>query len=165
MAWGSKRPLNWAKAPMALVFPDAGGTQLTMDAEHFSGPPPLVVGMVPGQHPEVLKTAVGLAQKLSAPLLCAFVDEASYLVEWDPARSAHRLSLHPDRDDDDIRSVTTELKSAIGCSHPRRRHGVDPAHPGRRSRAGDRQAGSEVNAPMIIVGTPERGFGHRISDS
>ncbi|WP_314192204.1 universal stress protein [uncultured Arthrobacter sp.] len=135
-----------------------------MDAEHFSGPPPLLVGMVPGQHPEVLKTAVGLAQKLSAPLLCAYVDEASYLVEWDPARSAHRLSLHPDRDDDDIRSVTTALKSVIGSA-------VQDGGPAwtLRTLAGDpaRALGrlaSEVNAPMIIVGTPERGFGHRVTE-
>jgi hypothetical protein len=89
-----------------------------MSPERFSGPPPLLVGVVPGQHPEVLQTAVALAQKLSAPLLCAYVDEASYLVEWDPARSAHRLSLHPDKDDDDIRSLTNNLKSAIGSAVP-----------------------------------------------
>jgi len=147
-----------------MVFPDAAGTQLIMDAEHFSGPPPLLVGTVPGQHPEVLKTAVSLAQKLSAPLLCAYVDEASYLVEWDPARSAHRLSLHPDRDDDDVRSVTAELKSAItsavqdgGPAWTLRTLAGDPA------RALGRLA-LEVNAPMIIVGTPERGFGHRITE-
>lgn len=148
-----------------MVFRDAPGRQLTMDAEHFSGPPPLLVGMVPGQHPEVLKTAVNLAQKLSVPLLCAYVDEASYLVEWDPARSAHRLSLHPDRNDDDIRSVTAELKSAITSAIPNgggtawtlRTLAGDPA------RALGRLA-SEVNAPMIIVGTPERGFGHRLTE-
>ncbi|GAC1605896.1 MAG: hypothetical protein NVS3B6_18650 [Pseudarthrobacter sp.] len=66
-----------------------------MTPERFSGPPPLLVGVLPGQHPEVLTTAAKLAAKLSVPLLCAYVDEASYLVEWDPARSAHRLSLRP----------------------------------------------------------------------
>lgn len=135
-----------------------------MSPERFSGPPPLLVGVVPGQHPEVLQTAAALAQKLSAPLLCAYVDEASYLVEWDPARSAHRLSLHPDKDDDDIRSLTNDLKSAIrsavGSTFPEwtlRTLAGDPA------RALGRLA-AEVNAPMIIVGTPERGFGHRITE-
>ncbi|TSE17508.1 universal stress protein [Arthrobacter sp. KBS0703] len=135
-----------------------------MSPERFSGPPPLLVGVVPGQHPEVLQTAAALAQKLSAPLLCAYVDEASYLVEWDPARSAHRLSLHPDKDDDDIRSLTNDLKSTIGSAvrntSPEwmlRTLAGDPA------RALGRLA-AEVNAPMIIVGTPERGFGHRLTE-
>ena len=135
-----------------------------MSPERFSGPPPLLVGVVPGQHPEVLQTAAELAQKLSVPLLCAYVDEASYLVEWDPARSAHRLSLHPDKNDDDIRSLTNDLKSAIGTAvrsasleWTLRTLAGDPA------RALGRLA-AEVNAPMIIVGTPERGFGHRITE-
>ena len=134
-----------------------------MPPERFSGPPPLLVGVVPGQHPEVLQTAVALAQQLMAPLLFAYVDEASYLVEWDPARSTHRLSLHPDKNDDDIRSVTEDLKSVIV---------VRPGTPTEwtlRTLAGDpaRALGrlaAEVNAPMIIVGTPERGFGHRITE-
>jgi len=136
-----------------------------MPPERFSGPPPLLVGVVPGQHPEVLQTAVTLAQQLTAPLLFAYVDEASYLVEWDPARSTHRLSLHPDKNDDDIRSVTEELKSVIVSA-------VRPGTPTEwtlRTLAGDpaRALGrlaAEVNAPMIIVGTPERGFGHRITE-
>ena len=121
---------------------------------------------MPDQHPEVLRTAAPLAPRLSAPLLCAYVDEASYLVEWDPARSAHRLSLHPEKDDDDIRAVTQES----GQSSKRRpyrgaSHRLDP-----RTLAGDparalARLAAEINAPMIIVGTPGRGFGHRISEA
>ena len=81
------------------------------DSAH--GPAPLVVGVVPGQHPEVLQTAASLAKSLAAPLICAYVDEASYLVEWDPARSAHRLSLHPDADDARIRATAQELRSVV----------------------------------------------------
>jgi nucleotide-binding universal stress UspA family protein len=136
-----------------------------MPPERFSGQSPLLVGVVPGQHPEVLQTAVALAQRLTAPLLFAFVDEASYLVEWDPARSTHRLSLHPDKNDDEIRSVTEDLKSVIASS-------VRPGTPTEwtlRTLAGDpaRALGrlaAEVDAPIIIVGTPERGFGHRITE-
>src|SRR6476620_5736361 len=146
-----------------MVFPGAAGTQLIMDAEHFSGPPPLLVGTVPGQHPEVLKTAVSLAQKLSAPLLCAFVDEASYLVEWDPARSAHRLSLHPEADNEEIRKQTERLRSDIAavCEGP----GVEWSL---RTLTGDpaRALGwlaADAGAAMIVVGTPEPGLGHRIT--
>jgi nucleotide-binding universal stress UspA family protein len=126
-----------------------------MTPERFSGPPPLLVGVMPDQHPEVLRTATQMAARLSAPLLCAYVDEASYLVEWDPARSAHRLSLHPDKDDDDVRAVTLEIRAviedAVGASG-------DPA------RALARLA-AETNAPMIVVGTSEKGLAHRISEA
>ena len=134
-----------------------------MSAESVNGPSPLVVGILPGQHPEVLQTAASLAKGLAAPMICAYVDEASYLVEWDPERSAHRLSLHPDRDDAQIRATTLELRSVIeaGCKGL----GVDWTL---RTLAGDpaRAIGrlaTEANARMIVVGTPERGIGHRIS--
>lgn len=126
---------------------------------------PLVVGVLPGQHPEVMQTAAALAASLEVPLVCGYVDEASYLVEWDPARSAHRLSLHPDTDDAEIRAVTQELRSSIaaccdglGVDWTLRSLAGDPA------RALGRLA-AETGAAMIIVGTPERGLGHRISEA
>jgi nucleotide-binding universal stress UspA family protein len=134
-----------------------------MSAERTSVPPPVVVGVLPGQSPEVLQTAASLASKLAAPLICAYVDEASYLVEWDPARSAHRLSLHPETDNAEIRAVTQELRNGIGSACDAlgirwtlRTLAGDPA------RALGRLA-AEVGAAMIIVGTPEPGLGHRIS--
>ena len=134
-----------------------------MSAERTSGPPPLVVGVLPGQSPEVLHAAASLAARLGATLICAHVDEASYLVEWDPARSAHRLSLHPDTDNAEIRAVTQELRNSIGAACD----GLG-IHWTLRTLAGDpaRALGrlaAEVGATMIIVGTPEPGLGHRIS--
>lgn len=134
-----------------------------MAPERSSGPAPVVVGVLPGQHPEVLQTAASLAERLAVPMICAYVDEASYLVEWDPVRSAHRLSLHPGTDDDKIRAVTQELGSTIeaaceglGIEWTLRTLAGDPA------RAIGRLA-VESDAAMIIVGTPERGLGHRIT--
>ncbi|MBT2533529.1 universal stress protein [Arthrobacter sp. ISL-48] len=141
-----------------------------MTHERFSGPPPLLVGIMPKQHPEVLHTAFTLAAKLSAPLVCAYVDEASYLVEWDPARSAHRLSLHPDKDDDDIRAVSTDLKAVIEAAMKDASAGGAPVDWTLRTLAGDparalARLAAESNAPMIIVGTSERGVAHRISEA
>ncbi len=126
---------------------------------------PLVAGVLPGQHPEVLERAAALARGLAAPLICAFVDEASYLADWDPARSAHRLSLHPDAEAEKIRAVTEELGSTVaaacegmGVDWSLRTLAGDPA------RALGRLA-AECNAAMIIVGTPEAGLGHRISEA
>lgn len=123
---------------------------------------------MPDQHPEVLRTATQLAARLSAPLLCAYVDEASYLVEWDPARSAHRLSLHPEKDNDEVRAVTLEIRAviedAVGAA------GDPPINWTLRTLAGDparalARLAAETNAPMIVVGTSERGLAHRISEA
>ncbi|MGX1163256.1 nucleotide-binding universal stress UspA family protein [Arthrobacter sp. SLBN-100] len=141
-----------------------------MTFDQFSSTSPLLVGIVPKQHPEVLQTAALLAARLGRPLLCAYVDEASYLVEWDPARSAHRLSLHPDADDEDIRAVTTELQAAIEGAVAK-----VPAEAGRtewtfRTLTGDparalARLAAENDAPMIVVGTSERGFSHRLTEA
>lgn len=125
---------------------------------------------MPNQHPEVLLAAGALAVKLAAPLVCAYVDEASYLVEWDPARSAHRLSLHPDKDDDDIRSVTNGLKRTIEEALQNAAVGSASVDWTLRTLAGDparalARLAAESNAPMIIVGTSERGLAHRISEA
>ncbi len=136
-----------------------------MSSERISGPSPLVVGVRPEQHPEVLQTAASLAKRLAAPLVCAYVDEASYLVDWDPARSMHRLSLHPDTDTEAIQTVTRQLRTTIeaacadrGIDWTLRTLGGDPA------RALGRLA-ADSGAEMIIVGTPERGLGHRIAEA
>ena len=140
-----------------------------MTPERFSGPPPLLVGVLPDQHPEVLTTAAKLAARLSVPLLCAYVDEASYLVEWDPARSAHRLSLHPGQDDEDIRSVTSGIKAAIERTVANAGTDGEKVDWTLRTLAGDparalARLAAENNVPMIIVGTSERGLSHRISE-
>ena len=141
-----------------------------MTSDRFSGTAPRLVGIMPKQHPEVLQTAATLAARLGRPLVCAYVDEASYLVEWDPARSAHRLSLHPDADDEVIRTLTTELKTAIQSAVetvPPESGTVDwtlRTLSGDPARALGRLA-AEANAPMIIVGTSERGFSHRLSEA
>lgn len=140
-----------------------------MSPERFSGPPPLLVGVLPDQHPEVLQTAASLAAKLSVPLMCAYVDEASYLVEWDPARSAHRLSLHPEQNDDDVRAVTTNLRAVIAQVVRAATTGGAPVDWTLRTLAGDparalARLAAESNVPMIVVGTSERGLSHRISE-
>lgn len=141
-----------------------------MTSERFSGTAPLLVGLMPKQHPEVLQTATALAARLGMPLLCAYVDEASYLVEWDPARSAHRLSLHPDADDEDIRALSTELKAGIQAAVDQVPSGSGTVEWTLRTLAGDparalARLAAETNAPMIVVGTSERGFSHRLSEA
>jgi len=141
-----------------------------MTSKGLSGTGPLLVGIMPKQHPEVLQTAATLAARLGAPLVCAYVDEASYLVDWDPARSSHRLSLHPDADDEDIRARIAELNAVIEAAVAK-----IPAAAGRvewslRTLTGGSahalaQLAAELDAPMIIVGASERGFSHRLAEA
>ncbi|HSU48277.1 MAG TPA: universal stress protein [Arthrobacter sp.] len=139
-----------------------------MTGEHVDGTP-LLVGIMPKQHPEVLQAAATLAARLSVPLICAYVDEASYLVEWDPARSAHRPARHPDADDD-MTALTRELKAQVQAAVDKLPSDGGPLQWSFRTLAGDParalgQLAAEVDAPMIIVGTSERGFTHRLSEA
>jgi nucleotide-binding universal stress UspA family protein len=141
-----------------------------MTPDQFTGSAPLLVGIMPQQHPEVLQTAANLAAQLGVPLVCAYVDEASYLVEWDPSRSAHRLSLHPDADDQEIRSLTLELTAVIEAAVAKVPAGAGSVEWTLRTLAGDparalSQLAAETSAPMIIVGTSERGFSHRLAEA
>jgi nucleotide-binding universal stress UspA family protein len=141
-----------------------------MAPEWFSDTAPLLVGIMPGQHPEVLQTAAALAARLGTPLVCAYVDEASYLVDWDPARSAHRLSLHPETDDDKVRALTTGLEAEIQGVVDKLAPEAGTLKWTLQTLSGDParaigQLAAQTNAPMIIVGTSERGFTHRLSEA
>jgi nucleotide-binding universal stress UspA family protein len=155
---------------MGLFTRPVAGGQWAMTSDRFSGTAPLLVGVMPRQHPEVLLTAATLAARLGQPLVCAYVDEASYLVEWDPARSAHRLSLHPDADDEDIRTLTAGLQEDITAAVGSVPAGTGAVEWTLRMLAGDparalARLAAETNAPMIVVGTSERGFSHRLSEA
>ncbi|MEE2523619.1 universal stress protein [Pseudarthrobacter sp. J75] len=135
-----------------------------MPAERNDMTGPLVVGVRPDQHGEVIQAAAALARKLEVALVCAYVDEASYLVEWDPHRATHRLSLHPDKDDDDVRTLQDQLRSILGQALEGQ--GVEwslRTLAGDPSRALGRLA-ADCDASMIVVGTPEHGLGHRLSE-
>lgn len=141
-----------------------------MTSDRFSGTAPLLVGILPKQHPEVLQTAAALAARLGTPLVCAYVDEERYLVDWDPARSAHRLSLHPDADDDKIHVVETALKADVRNAVDRAPAGSGTVEWTLRTLSGSAaraigQLAAEINAQLIIVGTSERGLSHRLSEA
>ena len=140
-----------------------------MTSDHFKDRP-LLVGIMPRQHPEVLQTAATLAAGLGAPMVCAYVDEASYLVDWDPARSAHRLSLRPHAGIEELRTLTTGLEAQIQKVVDQAPAGSAAVEWTLRTLTGDpaRSLGrlaADVEAPMIIVGTSDRGFSHRLSEA
>jgi len=56
---------------------------------------PVVLGVAWELSGHVIRVGAGLAARLNAHLICAFVDPASYLTEWDPAGSRTSASLDP----------------------------------------------------------------------
>lgn len=79
------------------------------------GPVVLGVAWEPSKH--LILTGAGLAARLGAHLICAYVDPASYLTEWEPDRSRAGASLDPafntetDFPSDDVRDL---LRTFLG---------------------------------------------------
>ncbi|WP_026554686.1 universal stress protein [Arthrobacter sp. 35W] len=133
-----------------------------MDGSEASTPftgAPIIAGVIPGQDPAVWERALELAAGLSVPLIAAFVDPASYLIEWTPGHDVLPASLAPDLDpDDETVDAAAELKvdlaeaaAGYATSWSFRVVGGDPALAlGRLATA--------VGASMIVVGTRHHGF-------
>lgn len=64
-----------------------------IDEEWLDGPIVLGVGWDCSEH--LVRTAAALAAALERHLVCAFVDPASYLTEWEPEGQRTALSLDP----------------------------------------------------------------------
>ena len=125
---------------------------------------PLVVGVIPNQHPEVMLEARALSDAMNRPLIFAYVEPNSYLVEWDLKSDIEYLSLHPKEFDEDISADVVLILANIwrameGAALPWRFRVLagDPA------RALARLA-RESRASMIVVGTREPGAGPLLSE-
>lgn len=58
-------------------------------------PGPVVLGVAWEPSEYLIRAGASLAAKLEAHLICAYVDPASYLTEWEPAASRTSASLDP----------------------------------------------------------------------
>ncbi|WP_308655500.1 universal stress protein [Zafaria cholistanensis] len=127
-------------------------------------PGPLVVGVIPNQHPEVVLEARALSQALGRPIIFAYVEPGSYLVEWNMEPDTEYLSLHPREMDGDIGAdvalILANLWKAMEDAELPWRLRVLAGDP---ARALARLA-RESRASMIIVGTREPGVGPMVSE-
>ncbi|NVN00521.1 universal stress protein [Arthrobacter sp. SDTb3-6] len=74
----------------------------------------IIAGVTPGQDPAVWERALELAESLSAPLIAAFVDPASYLIEWTPGHEILPISLDPILDQEDETAIAaSRLKKSL----------------------------------------------------
>lgn len=130
------------------------------------GDGPVIAGVHPAQDAEVVAEAARLADALGRPLVCAYVTEDSYLVEWDRPEAREDASLHPDDVGPDDERVGLDLAARVtavlGEETPvdgwtLRLLGGDPAKA--LARLAD-----EVDARLLVVGTHQRGFAHALEE-
>ncbi|MFC4265864.1 universal stress protein [Arthrobacter cryoconiti] len=125
---------------------------------------PVLVGIMPTQPLAVARRAAQLAYSLDVELVCAYVDITRYLVEEATDGSVASEPIDSDGVDDDAEGVSATISqrlssvfSAYGVSWSYRSLAGDPA------RALGRLA-ETLDASMIVVGTRERGVGHRLEE-
>lgn len=124
---------------------------------------PLIVGVIPKQHPEVIAQATVLAQQLDRDIIYAYVEPNSYLTEWNLKDNIREQSLHPRDVDEDMTANAMEILSQIETQMS-----DSTAKWGLRILAGETwkalaRLASEADASMIIVGTREPTFGAHVS--
>ncbi|MFD1214328.1 universal stress protein [Arthrobacter sp. GCM10027362] len=125
----------------------------------FSGP--VLVGVVPRQHPSVLAGAAALAAGLGVGLVCAFADPEVY-PEVRPDGTVDLLPIDPDAGAaaETADALVSELQAGlrqVPVAWEFRHLWGDPAQALHR-------AAEELDASLIVVGTRERGLAHRLEE-
>lgn len=129
------------------------------------GGAPVIVGVIPGQDPAVWARALELAHSRAAPLIAAFVDPTSYLIEWTPGANVVQISLDPVIDPVDetsisaasIRESLTTAAAGNDVDWSLRVIGGDPALALGRLAA-------EVGASTIVIGGRRPGFMAKVDE-
>lgn len=131
---------------MGAETPDVGGLG------------PIVAGVLPSQPRRVVLEARTLAEALGAPLVFAYVEINSNLVEWELKDDIRGNSLHPREIDDDmvedVRDILRILDSAMAVTKIPWSVRVLAGDPGKALA----RLGNELHARMIVVGTRHQGM-------
>lgn len=134
-----------------------------MDAPVFPGSPaerwpdgPLVLGVTWQPSVRLVRGSAGLAAGLGLHLVCAFVDPASYLTEWDPVGSRTAVSLDPAPNDEAQFPSGHVLRSLEAVLGPPGAQWSFRVLNGDVSKALGRLAES-TGASLLIVGGPRAG--------
>lgn len=132
-----------------------------MAAERLWQGGPVVLGTAWDFPEHLARTAAGLAAGLGLHLVCAFVDPASYLTEWEPAESRTAASLDPAVNPEaafPAQHVLARLESILG---PPGRDWSFRVLNGDVAQALARMA-TNADAPLLIVGGPRPGSVARV---
>lgn len=121
-------------------------------------PQRIVVGVAPDQPAAVVETAVRVAERYGAELVCAWVDPARYAIDEWPDGTIISMSLDADAADEAVETADPEIAEAIA------RTVGDSAVPWSvRALAGApadalARLAEELDAAMIVVGTRQPGL-------
>jgi nucleotide-binding universal stress UspA family protein len=131
---------------------------------HVPGPAPVLVGIAPGQHPEVARAAAALAAALGTELVVAWADPARYVVREHADGSVVSDAIDPDAGD---RPRTPEGNEALDPLRAVLDAGGAPwtfrSLAGEPARALARLAAT-IGARMIVVGSREPGLVPRLAE-
>ncbi|MGC5168064.1 universal stress protein [Luteimicrobium sp. DT211] len=126
---------------------------------------PLVVGVVPGQDPLVVRTAASLARALGGVRVAfAYVDTSRYVVEERADGTVRHAPIDPDGVDDAWEGVEAGLRAALAARLREDALDWDLRYlAGRPDRALTHLARA-VDASAIVVGTRATGSGRHLRD-
>jgi nucleotide-binding universal stress UspA family protein len=137
---------------------------MNKEVPNVGGMGPIVVGVLPKQPRRVVLEARTLAEALGSPLVFAYVEINSYLVEWELKEDIRGNSLQPRVVDEDMtedaRDMLRILDSDMAGTKIEWSLRVLAGDPGKALA----RLGNELHARMIVVGTRHKGVGARMSE-
>lgn len=122
----------------------------------------VIVGVVPGLAPRVLKEAARYAQLLHAPLLVVHVDVTRFVTYEDPDGYVHSAPIDisvPAAESDflAVKAAASDLLAGHDVDWSARQLVGDPA-------LAIKHLAEQVDAKLIVVGTRKRGLGESIRE-
>lgn len=137
---------------------------MAKEIPHVGGVGPIVVGVLPKQPRRVVLEAKRLAEALGSPIVFAYVQPNSYLVEWELKADIHGTSVNPQDIDEDMQADATEvlkvLESCMAGSQITWSFKMLAGEPGKALG----RLGNDVHARYLVVGTRHKGFGAKLSE-
>jgi nucleotide-binding universal stress UspA family protein len=142
----------------ASAVPESAGD----DAEDAAAHGAVIVGVVPGQPPRVLKEAARYAKILGAPLLVVHVDVTRFVTYEDPDGYVHSapIDINVVAGESDLASVKDAASGVLESSSVSwsvRQLVGDPA-------LAIKHLAEQVDAKLLVVGTRKRGIGESIRE-
>ncbi|WP_417563010.1 universal stress protein [Microbacterium sp.] len=122
----------------------------------------VIVGVVPGEPPRVVREAARYAKALGAPLLVVTVDVTRFVAYEDPDGFVQTASVDlntagREHEVEQIRDETTTALDGCGVEWSLRELVGDPA-------LAIKKLAEQVKARLIVVGTRKRGLGESIRE-
>lgn len=122
----------------------------------------VIVGVIPDQHPHVVKEAARYAALLQVPLLVATVDVTRFITHEDPDGYVHTapidVNIAPGESDlDRVRASVADALEGTHVAWQIRELVGDPA-------LAIKHLADQIDAKLLVIGTRKRGIGESIRE-